>query len=395
MRDRPMSIRFPYSCPELTDADVGAVVETLKGQFLTQGPKLADFEVALAQTLGAKHAVVCNSGTAGLHLAYLALNLGPGRGLLTTPLTFLATANAARMCDAPVVFCDTDPGTGNVTPETVAEAIDAAGTSVAAVCVVHLGGRSCDMPALREMTAARGIALIEDACHAPLAGYSDRSGGTHTVGACVHSDIAVFSFHAIKHVAMGEGGAILTNDDRVANRARLYRNHGITRDPRDWKNPPEVDAPWYYEMHEVGWNYRATEMQCALGLSQLGRIEEGIRRRRALAKRYDQLLSGLNHLAVPPYDDGHVWHLYPVAIDFDAVGKTRGRVMRELAERGIGTQVHYIPVNRQPYYDHGDRMPTPAAEAYYSRTLSIPMYPGLSDSDVELIAAEIRAVLRH
>jgi UDP-4-amino-4,6-dideoxy-N-acetyl-beta-L-altrosamine transaminase len=390
-----MSIRFPYSRPEVSDDDIRAVVESMQGQYLTQGPKIAQFEVALAKKLGAKHAVVCNSGTAALHLAYLALNLGADRGLLTSPITFLATANAARMCNAPVVFADVDPATGNVTSETIRAAFDATDTPIAAVTAIHVGGRPCDMPALRKLTRDMGVALVEDACHAPLASYRDLAGETHHVGACAHSDIAVFSFHPIKHVAMGEGGAVLTNDDKIAEKARSLRNHGMLRDAKCWTNAPEPEAPWYYEMHEIGWNYRASEMQCALGLSQFGRLEVGIERRRQLASRYGRLLASFNHLTPPPVSDGHVWHLYPVAIDFDAVGKQRGQVMRELAAHGIGTQVHYIPVNRQPYYETLGKSATPHADAYYRRTLSIPMYPGLTDQDVETIVDGLRHVLRN
>ncbi len=281
--------------------------------------------------------------------------------LLTSPITFLATANAARTCGANVVFADVDPATGNLTADSVLRTLDAANQRISALCVVHLGGRACDMAAIRSVTAEKGIALVEDACHAPLATYTD-SEKEFSVGACAHSDIAVFSFHPIKHVAMGEGGAVLTNDAVLAERARLFRNHGMIRDPRQWRNAPEPNAPWYYEMHEIGWNYRASEMQCALGLSQLSRLESGIRRRREIAARYDALLSGLNHLTLPIRDEGHVWHLYAVAIDFDAIGKTRGQVMTELAARGIGTQVHYVPVNSQPYYRGGANGETPNAD---------------------------------
>ena len=225
-----MAISFPYARPDVTQADIESVIDSMRGQFLTQGPKLALFEAALAEKLGAKHAVVCNSGTAALHLAYLALELGPKRGLLTSPITFLSTANAARMCGAPVAFTDVDPQTGNVTPETAHVALDRTRVPVAALTAVHLGGRACDMAGLRELTAERGIALIEDASHAPLAKYRDERGQHYSVGACAHSDVAAFSFHAIKHLAMGEGGALLTNDDRIADRARLFRSHGMTRD---------------------------------------------------------------------------------------------------------------------------------------------------------------------
>jgi UDP-4-amino-4,6-dideoxy-N-acetyl-beta-L-altrosamine transaminase len=389
-----MSIRFPYARPDVTQADIDAVAQSMRGQYLTQGPTLAAFEAALSEKLGAKHAVVCNSGTAALHLAYLALSLGRTRGLLTSPITFLATANAARMCEAPVAFADVDPDTGNVTVDTVRSALDRGDRPIAAVTAVHLGGRACDMAALRQLTAARGIALVEDACHAPLARYRGENGRSYAVGACTHSDVAVFSFHPIKHVAMGEGGAVLTNDDGIAERARLFRNHGMVRDPRDWRHPPEPDAAWYYEMHEIGWNYRASEPQCALGLSQLARLEEGIGRRRAIAARYRDLLSGLNHVALPAPDEGHVWHLYAIAVDFEAIGRTRGAVMKELAQRGIGTQVHYIPVNRQPYYEDRSNAPTPGADRYYRKTLSIPMYPSLTDADVDFIAQQIRDVLQ-
>jgi dTDP-4-amino-4,6-dideoxygalactose transaminase len=309
-------------------------------------------------------------------------------------MTFLSTANAARMCDAPVAFTDVDPQTGNVTPETARVALDRTRVPIAALTTVHLGGRACDMASLRKLTAERGIALIEDASHAPLAKYRDERGQDYSVGACAHSDVAAFSFHAIKHLAMGEGGALLTNDDRIADRARLFRSHGMTRDAAAWTQPPELDAPWYYEMHEIGWNYRASEMQCALGLSQLNRIEENIRRRRQIAQRYDQILGGMNHLATPSPDPGHVWHLYAVAVDFEAVGQTRGKVMKELAARGVGTQVHYIPLNRQPYYKSVANGATPGADAYYQHTLSIPMYPTLSDSDVVTITQTIRDVLK-
>lgn len=388
-----MTIRYPYARPDLRQADIDCVIDSMRGQFLTQGPKLALFETALAEKLGAKHAVVCNSGTAALHLAYLALELGPERGLLTSPLTFLSTANAARMCNAPVAFADVDPLTGNMTSDTARAALERANIPVAALTVVHLGGRACDMVGLKKIAAERGIALVEDASHAPLARYRGERDESYSVGACAHSDVAAFSFHAIKHLAMGEGGALLTNDDRIAARARLFRSHGMTRDMASWTEAPEPDAPWYYEMHEIGWNYRASEMQCALGLSQLARLDEGIDRRRAIARRYGELLAGMNHLTLPPADGGHVWHLYPVAIDFDAIGKTRGEVMKELAGRGVGTQVHYIPLNRQPYYKDTPNGVTPGADAYYRRTLSIPMYPTLSDGDVNTIVDTVRDVL--
>lgn len=391
-----MSIRFPYARPQVTAEDVAAVTRAMSGHFLTQGPSVAAFEAALAECVGARHAIACNSGTAALHLAYLALELGPERGLITTPITFLATANAARMCDAPVAFADVDPATGNMTVESARRALEAAPFPVGALAPIHLGGRACDLVALKALADEYGCALVEDACHAPLAGYRDGAGRRHLVGACAHSDIAVFSFHAIKHVAMGEGGAVLTNSDAIAASARLMRNHGMTRDSTEWQRAPEPDAPWYYEMHEFGWNYRATELQCALGLSQLKRLPDGIRRRQAIAARYDEQLGNLRNLATPAarrFSEDHAWHLYAVAINFKALGQTRGQVMKALAARGIGSQVHYVPVNRQPYYSALGNAPLPGADAYYATTLSLPMYVGLEDRDVDEIADAVRAVV--
>ena len=391
-----MSIKFPYSRPEMTAADVAAATRVLESQFLTQGPEVSGFEAALAARLGCREVVVCSNGTAALHLAYMAAGLGPDRGLLTTPVTFLATANAARMCGAPVAFADVDPATGNIDVGAVERALTNAGSRIGVIAPVHLAGRPCDMPALRALADRHGCLLVEDACHALGAVYGDPADGAVPVGACAHSDMAVFSFHAIKHVAMGEGGAVTTNDPALARTMRLLRSHGLDRDPESWTDPPEPDAPWYYEMRTLGWNYRATDLQCAIGTSQLARLDDSLRERRRIAAAYDRHLAGLNHVRppVPPTDPAaHAWHLYAVAIDFAAVGKTRGTVMRELAARGIGSQVHYIPLHHQPYYRDVGAAVLDGAEAYYAQTLSIPMYPALSDDDVAEIAAGLRSVL--
>lgn len=373
--------------------DITAVVSSMQGQFLTQGPQLDAFENELAQALGAKHVIVCNSATAGLHLAYMALDLGPAKGLMTSPVTFLSTANAARMCGAPVFFSDVDPETGNMTSQTLGDALAGCEGPVGAIAPVHLCGRACDMASLQKIAHDHGAALIEDAAHAPLATYFDETGREFQVGACAHSDAAVFSFHAIKHIAMGEGGAVATNDAEVAARCRSLRSHGMVRDHEQWENAPEPDALWYYEMSEMGWNYRASEMQCALGRRQLAKLDSSISRRREIADLYYENLAGLNHLTLPLRDDGHVYHLYPLAIDFEAVGKTRGQIMRELAAQGVGTQVHYIPLYKQPYYARFATAPLAGAERYYAHTLSIPMYAGLSDEDVVEISHCVRTVI--
>lgn len=388
-----MTITIPYARQWVDDQDAAAVEAALRGDLLTQGSNLDAFEAELAAVLGARHVVVCASGTAALHLAYLGMGLAPGSTLITSPVTFLATANAAAMCGAALVFADVEAESGNITPKTLQDAIEATDGSVAAIVPVHLGGLPCDMPAIRRIAERLGAIVIEDACHAPLASYDDGAGGRATVGACMHSDAAVFSFHAIKHIAMGEGGGVATNDDALAGRMRRLRNHGITRDPSDWVTPPDAPAPWYYEMQTLGWNYRVGELNCALGRSQLRRLEAGIVRRDEIARRYHELLGDLNSIRLPSLPDhprGHVWHLFAPAFDFEAIGISRGELMSGLAARGIGSQVHYIPLYRQPFY--ASRIPNKrdGAERYYRDTLSIPMYPSMGDGDVQSVAAAIR-----
>ncbi len=320
---------------------------------------------------------------------------GLGQGLITSPLTFLATANAARMCDAPVAFCDVDRDTGLMTPETLEQAFVQAAFPVGVVAPVHLGGRVADLQGLADVASAHGAVLIDDACHAPGASYL--SGGEHRrVGDGFAAIASSFSFHAIKHLTMGEGGAVLTNNLELAKSAKAFRGHGMVRDPGAWVSPPEPDAPWYYEMHDIGYNYHANELSCALGLNQLSRLEEGLRVRRALVGVYSEFLSDVPYLslpAVPEDPNEHAWHLFAVAIDFESAGKSRGAVMRGLMEAGIGTQVHYIPLYRQPYYADRNVDAYPGAEYYYSRTLSIPMHLGIEVKDAEEIAAALRRVL--
>lgn len=391
-----MTIRFPYSRQNITPEDTDAIVDAAKQPLLTNGPKLSAFETALRSKLGADHALVCNSGTAALHLVYLALGLSPDAGLVTTPLTFLATANAARMCNAPVIFADVDPVTGLITPDTLEAALKNAKSEVKVATIVHLGGRCADLPALAKVASKYGIHLVEDACHAIGAEYSEND-TLHPIGKCEHSTAATFSFHPVKHITMGEGGAIMTNDSGLAEKIRLLRSHGVTRDQQEWTSPPEENAPWYYEMHNLGWNYRADEISCSLGLSQLARLDEGIARRRDLLKVYEKELSGIDGLSLPEeplVSSAHAWHLYALSIDFGKFGKTRGQVMSELAKHGIGTQVHYIPITDQPYYQTELNTKTPeGAEYYYQRSLSIPLYPELTLKDATFISKTIKSCL--
>jgi UDP-4-amino-4,6-dideoxy-N-acetyl-beta-L-altrosamine transaminase len=381
---------LPYGRQCVEDDDVAAVVAVLKSDFLTTGPSVEAFELAFAGRVGARHAVTCSSGTAALHLAAAALGLGQGDAVVVPSLTFLATANAARYVGAEVLFADVDPETGLLGADHVEAALERAGSlEPKAVFAVHLNGHVADMAALAALCRRRGLALVEDASHAVGATYT-AGGARRPVGACADSAMATFSFHPVKAITMGEGGMVTTNDPALAERLRRLRNHGIEREPRNFADceagfTDGAANPWYYEMPAPGWNYRAGDMACALGLSQLGKLDRFLDRRRALASLYDKLLAPLAP-AVRPVPRGEAfesgWHLYAVLIDFEGLGIARAEVMNRLRARGIGTQVHYIPVHRQPYYRarYGE-LRRPGAEAYYARCLSLPLFPAMTDAD--------------
>ena len=391
-------MHFHYSSPNLEEEDIAEVVRVLEQQFLTQGPIIGQLESKLQKLFSVKNAVVCNSGTAALHMAYDGIGLGLEAGLIASSVTFLATANAARFCNGPVGFADVDPLTGNVTVETLKAAVNAATFDVKAIAVVHLGGRPCDITAIKEYADLIGAYLIEDACHAPMAQYTDSSGELFSVGSCEHSHVATLSFHAIKHITTGEGGVLLTNDDELAERARLFRSHGITRDISKMDDVDDAGSPWYYEMHQLGYNYRLSDINCALCLNQVSRLATNIQRRQQIAELYNAHLGDLDIMRLPETSlaNGatHAWHLFAPAFDFDRIGKPRKQVMAELSGLGVGTQVHYIPLYRQPYYrqDFSTGMFN-GSETYYKSTLSLPMYYGLTDKDVETISAFVRSVI--
>lgn len=384
---------LPYSRQTIDDDDVAAVAAALRSDYLTTGPLVEAFESAFADVTGAAHAVACNSGTAALHLAVLAIDLGPGDTAIVPTTTFLATANVVRMTGAEVIFADVDPGTGLLTPETLSEACHRAradGASVKVALPVHLNGQLCDMAGLSAVAKEEGIDLIEDACHA--LGISD-------VGATRYSRAACFSTHAVKAIATGEGGVVTTSDPALAERMRKLRSHGMTRDKsafvhRDQAFDGAEVNPWYYEMPEVGWNYRLPDVLCALGVSQIRKLDTMRRRRLDIVAQYDRLFAGMAPTIVPvPHDRPHGWHLYPLLIDFAALGMTRARMMNLLRVDGIGTQVHYIPVHRQPYYKlrYGEQN-LPGSDRYYDRCLSIPFYPGMSDADVERVVKSLQKI---
>lgn len=391
-----MSIKYPYSKPNLDENDIAAVVEVLRSGQLTQGNEVAAFERDFSTLVDDAEVVVCSNGTTALHLAYLAVDLGPTRGLLTSPITFLSTASAARMTGAPVVFADVDPRTGNLDPESVRQTLKEADVPIAAITAVHMGGRPCDLPALRKIAEEFDCKLIEDACHGVGASYLRDDDTRAAIGSCADSDLATFSFHAIKHIAMGEGGCVTTRDPKIAEKMRLWRSHGMTRDQNLWTSPPEPDAPWYYEMSQLGWNYRLTDFQCALGRGQIGRIAKARDQRTAVTKMYEQFLAGTPNLVLPAplgNDAQHAWHLYTVFINFDEIGKSRSIVMKALADCGIGTQVHYIPLHHQPYFRTSSSGLLGGAERYYAQALSLPLYLGLDEGDVHFIADQLKEIL--
>lgn len=382
---------IPYARQDISQADIDAVVRVLGSDWLTQGPAIEQFEAAVASHCGARHASAVSSATAGLHLACRALGLGPGDLLWTSPNTFVASANCALYCGADVDFVDIDPRTYNLSVDALKEKLaraEKSGRLPRILVAVHFGGQPCDMAAIGALARHYGFAVIEDASHA--IGASD---GNSAVGCCMHSDITVFSFHPVKIMTTGEGGMVLTNRAGIDAGIRLLRSHGVTRDPALMDQP--ADGPWYYQQTELGYNYRITDIQAALGLSQLARLDEFIARRRALAANYDRLLDGLP--LVRPYqrpDARSAWHLYVVRVPADG-RKTRGEVFTFLREKGTLVNVHYIPVHTQPYYRKlgfraGD---FPEAERYYEEAISLPLFFGLGEADQERVAQQLRSIL--
>lgn len=391
MRDAAAAF-LPYARQAVEDDDIAAVTRVLRGDWLTTGPTVSAFEDALARTVGAAHVVVCCNGTAALHLAYLGLELGPGDALLTTPMTFAATANAARFVGADVLFADIDPVTATIDPAAVARVLDGPdGARIKVVAAVHYAGQPADMPALSALARPRGVKLVEDACHALGGAHADG----RPVGSLGYADLATFSFHPVKPITTAEGGAVTTDDPDLAARVRRFASHGFER--RAMQRPELARTagqanPWYYEMQELGFNYRLSDVAAALGLSQLERLAASRARREALALAYDRLLAERLPGKVAPLgrraDTVHGWHLYVVRIPFARLGTDRAAVMTRLKERGIGAQVHYVPVHLHPYYRrHGGWAPGafPNAEAFYEEALSLPLFSGMADGDPERV----------
>jgi dTDP-4-amino-4,6-dideoxygalactose transaminase len=379
-------MRLPYSRQSVGPEEAAAVAAAARAALLTGGPTLARFEAALAERVGVRHAVAVSSGTAALHVAYRAAGLGPGDRLLTSPLTFVATASAAVYCGATPAFADVDPH-GALDPVAVHDAV-AAGLAPRVVVPVHYAGHPAAVAAIA--AAAPAAVVVEDACHALGAASADVDGVWRSVGACRHAAMAVFSFHPVKAITTGEGGAVVTDDGHLAGRCRRLRDHGLVRA----SELPAGGDPWAYELHEIGFNYRLTDLQAALGVVQLGRLDAFVRRRRALAAVYDEALAVLPGVAVvgPRPRTRSAYHLYPIRVPADR----RRAIVEALGARGIATQVHYLPVHLQPYYRRtlgtrpGD---VPRAEALSREVLSLPCFPAMTEADVVRVVEALAAAL--
>ena len=382
---------IPYGRQEISEEDIEAVVAVLRSDFLTQGPMVPRFEQALASKVGASHAVAVNSATSALHIACLALELGQGDWLWTSPVTFVASANCALYCGAQVDFVDIDPRTYNLCPVALERKLVEAeqqGRLPKVVVAVHLCGQPCDMQATGALAKRFGFAVIEDASHA----IGGRYQGDY-VGSGRFSDITIFSFHPVKIITTAEGGMAVTNNATLAARMALYRSHGITRDPAMMVG--ESDGPWYYQQIELGFNYRMTELQAALGLSQLARLDDFVARRHALARRYDQLLAALPVTCPWQHPDSYSGlHLYPVRLQLEKIALSHREVFEQLRERGIGVNLHYIPVHTQPYYAAMgfSAEDFPQSMAYYREAISLPMYHTLSEAQQDEVVATLAEI---
>jgi len=384
---------IPYGRQEITQADIDAVVGVLQSDFLTQGPQVPLFEKTVAEHVGARHALAVNSATSALHIACLALGLGPGDWLWTTPITFVASANCGLYCGAQVDFVDIDPRTYNLCPQALERklvAAQAAGRLPKVIVAVHLCGQPCDMAAIHALGQRYGFKIIEDASHAIGGKYKDEF-----IGNGRYSDITVFSFHPVKIITTAEGGMALTNDPELANKMALLRSHGITRDAAQMTHAP--DGPWYYQQIDLGFNYRMTELQAALGVSQMARLDDYVARRHALAARYDTLLADLPVTLPWQHPDSYSGlHLYVIRLNFEKIGKTHREVFESLREQGIGVNLHYIPVHTQPYYQQMGfkAVDFPEAERYYAEAISLPMFQTMSEAQQDQVIAALSGTLK-
>jgi UDP-4-amino-4,6-dideoxy-N-acetyl-beta-L-altrosamine transaminase len=389
---------IPYGRQNITQDDIDAVVKVLKSDYLTQGPEIAKFEKEFAEYIGVKYAVAVANGTAALHLCTLALGVKSGDKVITTPITFAASANCIKYAGGDVVFADIDPKTYLLDVKEVEKLLKASPKGTyKGIIPVDFAGRAVDLNVFRKLADEYGCWIIEDACHAPGGYFTDNKGKNHNCGNCDFAELAIFSFHPVKHIAAGEGGMITTNDENIYRKLQLLRTHGITKDENCFSNSFELDnghqltanyqwPGWYYEMQELGFNYRLTDFQAALGLSQLKCAKEGLTRRREIATVYEKAFTGKSYInGQSVLIEGHGYHLYIIEVE------NRKGLYNHLRKNNIFAQVHYIPVHLHPYYKNlgwkkGD---FPNAEAYYEKCLSLPMYPSLSDQEQEYVIQNI------
>lgn len=374
-----MTTMIPYGRQDISEADIQAVVEVLRSDYLTQGPAVPAFEKAVADYCGAQYAVAVNSATSALHIACLALGVGKGDSVWTTPITFVASANCALYCGATVDFVDIDPHTYNLSVERLAEKLmhaEKIGNLPKVVIPVHLCGQPCDMAGIHALSQQYGFKIIEDASHAIGGKYKDEP-----IGNCRYSDITVFSFHPVKIITTGEGGMAVTNDTTINSQMVRLRSHGITRDPAEMTHAP--DGPWYYQQLDLGFNYRMTDLQAALGLSQMRRLDEFVAKRHDLAAHYDKLFE--NSPVTVPWQHADSYsglHLYVIRLPQDKGKFNRREVFERLRTHGIGVNLHYIPIYRHHYYERMGYTPNdfPEAERYYAEAITLPMYPSLTEA---------------
>ncbi len=367
---------IPYGRQFIDEEDIKAVVEVLRSPFITQGPKIAEFEEKLASYCGAKFAVAFSSGTAALHAAYFSVGLSDGDEFITTPITFAATANAGLFLKAKPIFVDIEKDTGNIDVNLIEEAIT---SKTKLIVPVHYAGFPVDMKKIRSIAEKYGLKVVEDACHALGAEYEGCK-----IGSCKYSDATVFSFHPVKHITTGEGGAVLTDSEEIYQKLLMFRNHGITKDEKIFERSSH--GPWYYEMQFLGYNYRITDIQAALGISQLKKLPKFLEKRRKIVKFYEETLKNSPLFYIPKEKHGRpAWHLYPVRFKDKYLYKKR-EIFISFLEKGIGVQVHYIPVYKHPFYQRmGYTYKLPNAEDFYKREISLPIYPSLKDEELNKI----------
>ncbi len=389
-------IKYPYARPSITKKDEMNVLKSLRGQYLTGGEVITNFEKKITETFNSKYAIVCNSGTAALHMIYKSLGLKKGEAILTSPITFLASASAAKMCNANVYFSDVDPKTGLIIPDLLEGKLKNKKLNIKIVTVIHLGGRVCDLETIYKICKKYKCFLVEDACHAPGAYYLNKKNNVSLIGSCKYSIASSFSFHAIKHITMAEGGCVTTNNKVLNNKIRLLLNHSMVRKSNIKSKSDDFSLPWFYKVSELGWNYRASEINCALGLSQISRLKKILKKRKIIANHYLKAFSDFPYLTFPEnafQENVNAWHLFTIFLNFRIINSIKSKIVEDLKKFGIGTQVHYIPLFLQPYYKENNIKQYKGALEYYAKNLSLPMYDTLEKKDILFISKKVKEVI--